>query len=220
MIKHTFFYAVAILLIATNSSFAASFDCAKAKRPLEKLICSNPQLNSADEQMGNTFKEINASFPLKGFALLTQRRFIAEYPTCMLDGKGKAVATPATANACLQMVQSRINELRQYGQSKVYSNANGKFTQDDLAILVSSSGAKSQIKFWGNWMPDAYQPAPFPEGRLCDFEAELIPGKGGFKTDQTDDVIISISDSTVQLSGFISCSPRTGIADGSYKRIK
>ena len=220
MINRAHFYAAVILLIGVNNSFAASFDCAKAQRPLEKLICSNPQLNSADEQMGQTFKEINASFPLKGFALLTQRRFIADYPTCMLDGKGKTVATPATANACLQMVQSRIAELRQYGQSKVYSNAKGKFTQDDLAILITTSGAKSQIKFWGNWMPDAYQPAPFPQGRLCEFEADLIPAKGGFKTDQTDDVIISISDAAVQLSGFISCSPRTGIADGTYKRIK
>lgn len=220
MLNRTFFYAAVILLLATSNSFAASFDCAKAQRPLEKLICGNPQLNSADEQMGNTFKEINASFPLKGFILLTQRRFIAEYPSCMIDGKGKSVATPATANACLQMVQSRIAELRQYGQSRVYSNANGKFTQDDLAILITTSGAKSQIKFWGNWMPDAYQPAPFPQGRLCDFEADLIPAKGGFKTEQTDDVIISINDAAVQLSGFISCSPRTGIADGSYKRIK
>jgi uncharacterized protein len=220
MINRAFFYATAMLVIGISNSFAASFDCAKAKRPLEKLICSNPQLNSADEEMGNTFKQINASFPLKGFALLTQRRFIAEYPSCMLDGKGKTVATPATANACLQLVQSRITELRQYGQSKVYSNATGKFTQDDLAILITTSGAKNQIKFWGNWMPDAYQPAPFPEGRLCDFEADLIPGKGGFKTEQTDDVIISVSDASVHLSGFISCSPRTGIADGSYKRIK
>jgi len=179
MMNRGLLYAAATLLIGMNASFAASFDCAKAKRPLEKLICSNPQLNSADEQMGNTFKEINASFPLKGFALLTQRRFIAEYPTCMLDEKGKTVSTPATANGCLQMVQSRINELRQYGQSRVYSNATDKFTQDDLAILVSSVGAKSQIKFWGNWMPDAYQPAPFPEGRLCDFEADLMPVKGG-----------------------------------------
>jgi uncharacterized protein len=112
VINRTFFYVSVILLLLMNSAFAASFDCAKAQRPLEKLICSNPQLNSADEQMGNTFKEINASFPLKGFIMLTQRRFIAEYPNCMVDGKGKAVATPATANACLQLVQSRIAELR------------------------------------------------------------------------------------------------------------
>ncbi len=220
MIHRAFLSAVAILVLGMNTSLAASFDCAKAQRPLEKLICSNPALNSADERMGHTFKEVNASFPLNGFVLLTQRRFIAEYPFCMLDERGKTVATPATANACLQMVQSRIAELQRFGQSKVYSNAKGKFTQDDLAILITTSGAKSQIKFWGNWMPDAYQPAPFPQGRLCDLEADLIPAKGGFRTDQTDDVIISISDAVVQLSGFISCSPRTGIADGSYKRIK
>ncbi len=220
LFDRAFLCTAIILVIGMNTSFAASFDCAKAQRPLEKLICSNPALNSADEQMGLTFKEVNASFPLKGFVLLTQRRFIAEYPICMLDERGKTVATSATANACLKMVRARIAELLQYGQSKVYSNAAGKYTQDDLAILISTNGPKSQIKFWGNWMPDAYQPAPFPEGRLCDFDADLIPVKGGFKTTQTDDVIISASETAVRLSGFISCSPRTGIADGTYKRIK
>ena len=220
MINRTFFFAIVTLCLGIGHSYAASFDCGKAKRPLEKLICSNPQLDSADEQMGNIFKEVNASFPLKGFVLLTQRSFIAAYPNCMLDAKGKTVSTPATVKACLQAVQSRMTELQQYERSQVYSNAKGKFTQEDLAILVDTTGGNHLIKFWGNWMPDAYQPAPFPAGRVCDLEANLVPAKGGFKTDQTDEVIISISATAIKLSDFISCSPRTGISDGTYPRIK
>lgn len=220
MIKQKIFLTISLLIIGINGAYAASFDCAKARRPLEKFICSTPELDSADEQMGNAFKEANATFPLKGFVLNTQKRFLIDYPTCMLNNSGKTVATPETARACLKMVQLRTNELRQLGQSKVYSNAQGKFSQEDLAILVYQNEGRNLIKFWGNWMPDAYQPAPFPEGWVCDINANLTPTKGGFKTDQTDDTVISITDGAVKLSGFISCSPRTGIAEGIYKRFK
>jgi uncharacterized protein YecT (DUF1311 family) len=202
-----------------SNAFSASFNCNKAQTTLEKFICSQEQLNHADEQMGHEFRAVNTSFPLKGFVLTTQKSFIASYPTCMLDSKGKMVATQATAHACLKMVQSRIAELRQYGQSKVYSNAKGKFLPDDLAILVYSGRGESSIRFWGNHMPDAYRPKPFPDGHLCDIEAKLIPTNGKFKTDQTDDTIISVTESAVDLSSHISCTARTGIAEGRYSRI-
>lgn len=214
-------YLIAVLagISVIGAVSAASFDCAKAKRPLEKFICNSPQLDSADEQMGQAFKEVNAAFPLKGFVMTTQRSFLASYPYCMMDKSGKSVATPSTENACLKVVQDRINELRQYGQSKVYSNAKGKFTQDDLAILVYPKDGKSFIKLWGNWMPDAYQPEPFPSGHLCDINERLIAAPGGFKTSGTDDAIITITEGSVKLSEFISCSPRTGIGEGVYKRF-
>lgn len=220
MNHYKFLVALPILWLAMSNTFAASFNCNKAQTTLEKFICSQDQLNQADEQMGHEFRAVNASFPLKGFVLTTQRSFIASYPSCMLDDKGKMVATQATANACLKMVQSRIAELRQYGQSNVYSNATGKFLPDDLAILVVNDRGESSIRFWGNHMPDAYRPKPFPDGHLCDIEAKLIPTNGKFKTDQTDDTIISVTESAVNLSSHISCTARTGIAEGRYSRIK
>jgi uncharacterized protein len=213
-------FVLSILWLAMSNAFAASFNCNKAQTTLEKFICSQEQLNQADEQMGHEFRAVNASFPLKGFVLTTQKSFIASYPTCMLDNKGKMVATQATANACVKMVQSRIAELRQYGQSNVYSNAKEKFQPDDLAILIYNAQGERFIKFWGNHMPDAYRPKPFPDGHLCDIEAKLIPTDGKFKTDQTDDALILVTESAVNLSSHISCSPRTGIAEGRYNRIK
>ena len=53
------------LLFTGISASAASFDCAKARRPIEKLICSTPELDAADTRMGEVFKQINAGFPLK-----------------------------------------------------------------------------------------------------------------------------------------------------------
>jgi uncharacterized protein YecT (DUF1311 family) len=220
MNRYKYLVVLSVLGLAMSNSFAASFDCNKAQTALEKFICSHAQLNQADEQMGHEFRAVNASFPLKGFVLATQRSFIAGYPTCMLDNKGKMVATQATANACIKMVQARIAELRQYGKSKVYSNAKGKFLPDDLAILVYNDQGESSIRFWGNHMPDAYRPKPFPDGHLCDIEANLIPTNGKFKTDQTDDALISVTESSINLSSHISCSARTGIAEGSYSRLK
>lgn len=218
--KHLKFMLITLaLMTSVGASFAASFDCTKAKRPLEKFICSSPQLDNADEQLGQAFKEVNSTFPLKGFVMTTQRNFLSEYPSCMMDRTGKTVANPTTEAACLKMVQNRISELRQYGKAKVYSDAAGKFTQENIAILVYPKDGKSFIQFWGNWMPDAYQPAPFPAGHICNIEDRLMPVQGGFKTSSTDDSIISISEGSVKLSAWIMCSPRTGISEGVYKRF-
>ncbi len=36
---------------------AASFDCSKAKRPVEKAICDDPRLNLADEGLGRVYRD-------------------------------------------------------------------------------------------------------------------------------------------------------------------
>lgn len=47
----------AVLLAGTIASAqAASFSCSKAQRPVEKLICGNPKLNTADELLGRTYR--------------------------------------------------------------------------------------------------------------------------------------------------------------------
>jgi uncharacterized protein len=47
---------VAGLALAASTASAASFDCSKAKHPLEKLICSDPQLSHADEALNQAYK--------------------------------------------------------------------------------------------------------------------------------------------------------------------
>ncbi len=42
---------------------AASFDCAKAQRPVEKVICGDAKLNAADEALGRQYRTALAGLP-------------------------------------------------------------------------------------------------------------------------------------------------------------
>lgn len=214
-----------LFFIFTGLSFsaaagAASFDCAKASKPFEKLICSNPELDEADGAMGLAYRNAVQSVPLKGFVSLSQRWFVAGYPTCMLDNSGKNQFDKSAVSRCVAAAKARTEELKSYSTSKIYSNVQGKFTQEDLAILQYAKSGKNMVKMWGNWMPDAYQPKPFPNGVMCDIDAELLPTKGGLKTELTDDAVLKFTEGNVTISTSIMCSPRTSITEGDYKRIK
>jgi uncharacterized protein YecT (DUF1311 family) len=207
-------------LLFSSATSAASFDCGKARRPLEKLICSSPELDAADTRMGEVFKQVNAGFPLKGFLLATQRVFLSGYPYCMTDDRGKSLSGAEAARRCAAMVRARTAEIEAQALAKVYSSADGKFTHDSLAILVYSVDGRRRIRLWGNWMPDAYNPQPFPDGKLCDLDEELKPVKGGYTTAVSDEAVFSISDTSVNISDFIMCTPRNGIGPGAYRRVR
>ena len=208
------------LLLFSGATSAASFDCGKARRPLEKLICSSPELDAADTRMGEVFKQVNAGFPLKGFLLATQRVFLSGYPYCMTDDSGKSLSGAEAARRCAAMVRARTAEIEAQALAKIYSNADGKFTQDSLAILIFTADGRKRIRLWGNWMPDAYNPQPFPDGKLCDLDEELKPVKGGYMIAVSDEAVFIVSDTSVNISEYIMCTPRNGIGPGSYRRVR
>lgn len=209
----------AALCFAQCPALAASFDCSKARRPIEKFICSNPELDAADSRMGEVFKQVAAGFPLKGFLLLTQRDFLAGYPFCMRDADWKLDAGPASVRRCVARVRERTAELQAQAFAKVYVSDGGIFTHEHLAILVYAANGRQRIRLWGNWMPDAYKPQPYPDGKLCDLDDELKPAQGGFMTDMTDDTVFKISEAAILISEHIMCTPRNGIAPGTYRRV-
>lgn len=211
---------VLILGFATSATYAASFDCAKASKPFEKLICANPELDEADTAMGQAYKDAVQSVPLKGFVSLNQRWFVSGYSSCTFDKSGKNQFDKSAVSRCVTAAKMRTEELKSYSTSKFYSNAQGKFNQEDLAILQFVKDGKNMVKMWGNWMPDAYQPKPFPNGVVCDIDAELLPTKGGFKTQSTDDAVLKFTDTSLTISSWIMCSARTGIGEGDYKRVR
>lgn len=210
----------AALMVVASQTFAASFDCAKARRPLEKLICAHPELDAADTRMGDVYKQVNAGFPLKGFVSTTQRFFVAGYAQCMQDSKGQISNGADAVKRCVKVVHDRTTELQLLVQSKVYAESADKFTHDRLAVLVYQAHGLNRIRLWGNWMPDAYNHQPFPQGVVCDIDDELKPAKGGFVTDSTDETLLEVSETAVKIRSFISCSPRTGIAEGTYRRVR
>lgn len=214
------FTILAGLLVLSSQAMSASFDCGKARKPLEKFICANPELDAADTRMGEVFKQINAGFPLKGYVLATQKLFLSGYAYCMNDSRGKPSTSPDAAQRCVKAVQQRTAEMQSLVQAKAYAESPDKFNQDSLAILVYPANGRNRIRLWGNWMPDAQNPRPFPDGVLCDIDDELKPVKGGFGTDSTDDAVFVISDASVTVRGYIMCTPRNGIGEGTYRRVR
>ena len=212
----------AMAFLSAPSSWAASFDCAKARSPLEKLICRTPELDAADARMGEIYKAVNKSFPLPGFIASNQRMFLRDYSDCMSsNNSGKPLSTLAAVKNCVGMVQERIAALERFANSKVYSDVKGKFSpEESLVILTYNVQGVNTIHLWGNWMPDAYDPKPFPDGKICHLEGPLTPAKGGFITSLTGDAVFLITDASVKITEYISCTPRNGIGAGEYKRIK
>ena len=208
------------LLAQSTPALSASFNCRKATRPIEKFICSNPELDAADGRMGEVYRRVNASFPLKGFVQVTQRGFVAGFPYCMHGTDNRPSTGPASLRRCLEWVEQRTAELVSYERAIVYTSATDRFTHDDLAILIDGPKDRRRIRMWGNWMPHAFDPKPFPAGSLCEVEEDLKPVRGGFRMDSYEDVTLSLSETEMRIDGHIMCSARNTIGAGTYRRVR
>ena len=64
--------------LAANSGNGPSFDCATAKREVEKVICAHPQLGVLDRQIAETYERVlkSASKRSVGDLRKTQRDFL------------------------------------------------------------------------------------------------------------------------------------------------
>ena len=213
-------FLACILAMHAPQGMVASFDCGKARRPIEKFICATPELDAADTRMGEAYRPVGASFPLKGFVQVTQRGFVAGYPYCMNGTDDRPSTGPASLRRCLDWVQRRTAELESYERAIVYTSAADRFTHDDLAILVDGPKDRRRVRMWGNWMPHAFDPKPFPAGSLCELEEELKPVRGGFRMEGYEDVTLRFSEAEMQVDGFIMCSARNTIGAGAYRRAK
>ena len=128
-----------------SSAVAASFDCAKAKASIERLICSSPELDAADTKMGEAFKRVNKSFPVKGFVLHTQKSFISGLPYCLKDLEGKALDGKAAVPGCLDRMNMRIAELERYEQSRIYGSSKGTFDPEATILFVLEKDGKTTL---------------------------------------------------------------------------
>ena len=69
----------ASLTVSAVCGHAASFDCTKARSPMEKLICSDNKLSSMDEQLNTAFKEAVARADAKPLLTTWQRGWLKSY---------------------------------------------------------------------------------------------------------------------------------------------
>jgi uncharacterized protein YecT (DUF1311 family) len=138
----------ALLLIALISPLgatpatAASFDCAKARTKVEKLICKDPQLSRQDEDLAKAYGEALKVWDGKiaAYVKMTQRGWVgsrALLPPDMGQG-GILCIDDQTALACLRDIHAdRIAVLRSPGfrLGGVYTRG-----QDFLRIKPTPTG--------------------------------------------------------------------------------
>ena len=68
------FIALLTLFAVSVTSHAASFDCAKAATPTEKLICSNQRISDLDEYLGRYYQTARAEVGRGGQCLAPNQR--------------------------------------------------------------------------------------------------------------------------------------------------
>ena len=200
------------LFLLPSVSIAASFDCKKASTEQENLICSSPDLNEADEKMGEAYRYALKNFPIKGFILLSQRHFLSQYRGCDV-GKSKK----EKVNACLVKAGERTRILLELSNANVYSRDSKNFTIDGLVITISKDLNHPILRYWGYWMPDAYDPEPFPKGWICDDTEELKISNNRLISKDSSKKILVYND-RIEIHE-ITCSARQPTIKGTFPRI-
>lgn len=200
-----------LLILPICASYGASFSCAKAQTHLEKLICLEPTLNEADTQMGESYNNAVLKFPITGFIEATQKLFLSGFRNCD-DAKN----TKTDIQQCSKMLNDRTRELNDYTHSKVYTNSKGKYKVEDVVITLSGTGNNAVLRYFGSWMPDAYDPKPFPAGFICNDEIKLVPQNDQLIAKDTELSKIKISEDKINMD--VMCSPRTSIV-GDYLKL-
>jgi uncharacterized protein len=88
------------VLLAGAAAHAASFNCARAKTPQEKVICASPALSNADSQLNSTYQTLLAVAPPQITAQIRegQRQWLHSLPiTCA----ARPDAPPGVLERCL-----------------------------------------------------------------------------------------------------------------------
>jgi len=67
---------ICTLLVAANTSSAASFDCGKASTRTEKIVCSNSELSKADERLSSSYNAALSKVEYKELLKQTQLQWL------------------------------------------------------------------------------------------------------------------------------------------------
>ncbi|MEI7745881.1 MAG: DUF3298 domain-containing protein [Chloroflexota bacterium] len=117
------------VLAAAFDAGAASFDCAKAMRPQEILVCSDPVLSRLDEQMAASYRAARTvlSKPARKTLLAGQQAWLRYWPRDCSSAR-KAIVFDAQATAC-----ARTRYERRIEALKVDTTFAGKFRVYNVA---------------------------------------------------------------------------------------
>jgi uncharacterized protein YecT (DUF1311 family) len=226
-IKMKFKIIFVSLIAITTSAYSASFDCSKAKTYNEKFICSNPQVNLADAQLGEAYAKTIKSFPLKEYVKYIHKDWLSSYRKCSGDEKNILNQSDAVKN-CLESVHARIKFYDELSNADVYTDYDGEkdLIADGVTLIVINRNHSKVLRYFGSWAPDASMKPKkikgFPfDGNWCEDEVNLEKRGNSFIAEDNENIEIVFSDTSLTLKGYIMCNVRNGIDEGEYiKRLK
>lgn len=204
-------WTLSLVLIATGHQLAAaSFDCAKARSPLEKGICANPVLSKADEDLNVAWKSTVKTFPVPEFLRTSQRFWLKQTAWCAKE----------EPDVCVNAFRDRTAFLRKLADAKVYTNYGKQFSVESATIVLFDGD--SSIWLYGNCMPDMNHPEPPPDGFLLDEVSRLVKkGKKSLIEDRDYEVEVTADRVLFGTDGNgLMVHPRQPQLDGPYQRVR
>lgn len=140
--KIIIFTIVMICTIAQSSSQAASFDCSKASKPIEKEICRDKNLSELDEKLAQLFSASIKQLSPSAHKRLTnsQTKWVEYYSAYCKndDDKSKKISSAMDSKCLANAYSERIKDLKATGKEiygyKTYRVFGGavRFTKDYL----------------------------------------------------------------------------------------
>lgn len=132
-------------LMLALSAQAASFDCNKARTPIERSICNNPELSKLDEELASAYKRSLETFPVKGFIRAWQREWLSEIrsTSCKSD----------CSSELIPLYRNRVERLMVDDKSLIFSDALEFSTENSNAVVIIypvKNGAV--ISVWGGFV--------------------------------------------------------------------
>jgi len=199
------------LFLFVSISQGASFDCAKAKTPLEKAICSNEKISKLDEEMSAKYQAALKNFPVKGFIRAQQREWLAT--------ELRSIDCKKDCSKILdETYQKRIGILSLPEPKLVFSNTSEFVLENgDTVAIIFPYENKKFISIWGGYRihRQASNEAGKPIYLGCSFDGQLfnnnlakdVNGKDEIKLNLTETkLIISDKSDQVGCEGFGSYS--------------
>ena len=156
--------------VPTYASGRASFDCAVAKTPIERLICTNGQLGDLDLEMGYAFDQGRRQGTY-GSLTADQRDWLKKrLAACSIPAKGevKAAAAREMVTCLIKMYEERIRFL------------SGEVLGDDPVCTIVDAHLQGQglgplpDEYAAPWKPSELDHTWFPPLNEAD-----IPWRGG-----------------------------------------
>jgi len=184
---------LALMLLTSSFARGASFDCAKARTPQEKAICSSPQLSAADDQLAAAYHSALAAAPadMTEPTRASQRAWLRAIAIqCQAGEPASAESLPA---CMLQYYRDRTNFLAHLvfqmggitfvwrsdaGAAPASKDADNPSPQPTLWTSVWPQ-ALSNAPEWKAWNAAIESAAKDPPGS----DAGEAPGEPGMDTD-------------------------------------